>query len=394
MQTIVLVTNAMTPYRKHFYDMLHAYCESISVKFQVLTMTKQEFGYNWNYKEVDAQYNTLMRGCHLHSPVVTHLNPDVSKHLSELNPDVIILGGSYTNLTSWLVLRYSKKHNVPVYFWSESHLHESRKFNHTVKGIRNFFKRAFYKKCNGFLYAGELSKQFILDANPQATHLHLCPNMIDNQLYKDTQSLDKSILRDKWGLPTDRTIALMPARLHWVKGIPQFGDLLSHSPSKDKITILVPGTGIHEDRISEAIIQAGVDIRLLGYKQQADMLELYALSDLFILPSLSDPNPLSCIEALWSGLPLLVSNHVGNYPEVIKEGENGFVFSYEKPEEATAKIDAFVNSSKEWREKAKWVSMEIAESIYDPSKVVKQLIDQVLCEAKSHNTQQHFTPPD
>ena len=39
-----------------------------------------------------------------------------------------------------------------------------------------------------------------------------------------------------------------------------------------------------------------------------------------ILPSLSDPNPLSCIEACWSANPLIVSEHVGNNPEIITEG--------------------------------------------------------------------------
>jgi glycosyltransferase involved in cell wall biosynthesis len=44
-----------------------------------------------------------------------------------------------------------------------------------------------------------------------------------------------------------------------------------------------------------------------------------------LLPSLRDPNPLSVIEALWAGLPLLISDRCGNWPEAVEQGVNGWV---------------------------------------------------------------------
>ncbi len=81
-------------------------------------------------------------------------------------------------------------------------------------------------------------------------------------------------------------------------------------------------------------------------------------------------------------LPLLVSDHVGNYPEVIEEGENGYVFSYEKPEEAVAKIDRIITASPEWMHKASEKSRKIAEDRFNPDKVVARLIGDVLRENK------------
>ncbi len=51
---------------------------------------------------------------------------------------------------------------------------------------------------------------------------------------------------------------------------------------------------------------------------------LYKLSDLFIIPSVKDNNPLTLIEALHSKLPILASNKIGNYPEAIQDGINGW----------------------------------------------------------------------
>lgn len=377
---IVLVTNAMTPYRKFFYDKVDEYCKSKGIKFSVLTMTAQEFGYNWNYAEVDAPYNTLMKGYHFKRPVVSHANPSVGKYLAELSPDIIILGGSYTNITSWLVLKYAGQHRVPVYFWSESHLNEARKFGKLQKIIRNSIKHRFYGLCNGFFYAGKMSMNFILDANPAAYHLHLCPNLIDNGKYAAKSNVPKSELKKKWGLESSKKVALLPARLSWVKGIHLFVELLAKAESAKDVTVIIPGTGDYEKEIRQSIMQAGVDVRLLGYQQQKEMLELYSIADLFFLPSLSDPNPLSCIEALWSGLPLLVSDHVGNYPEVIEEGKNGYVFSYEKPGEAVEKIEKIISASAEWMQKASRISREIAEERFDPDKVVARLIEDVIYE--------------
>lgn len=60
------------------------------------------------------------------------------------------------------------------------------------------------------------------------------------------------------------------------------------------------------------------------------MVTLYAAADLFVLPSLRDPSPLSAVEALAAGLPLLLSDKAGNVDEVLTPG-NGWRFSPERP---------------------------------------------------------------
>lgn len=131
---------------------------------------------------------------------------------------------------------------------------------------------------------------------------------------------------------------IIPARLSPEKGILNFMDLLVKTKFKESnITIIIPGTGPLESNIKAKITDLGLKISLLGFQNQKEMAELYALSDVFVLPSLSDSNPLTCIEALWSGKPLLVSAHVGNYPEVIEEGVNGYVFDYSKSPQAIEK---------------------------------------------------------
>ena len=112
----------------------------------------------------------------------------------------------------------------------------------------------------------------------------------------------------------------------------------------------------------------------MGYKNQDEVIELYAACDFFLMPSLSDANPLTCVEALWAGKPLLVSNHVGNYPEAISEGNNGYVFSYEDSKGLDEILNMIIGKKYDWYANAKNVSLKIAESTYNPEKSVERIL--------------------
>lgn len=378
---IVLLTNEMTPYRKSFYDRIFNHCKSIGVEFKVITMTKLQKGYNWNFNEVMASYVHLMKGYHLSFPVSMHINPEISKLLKNIAPDILIMAGSYMNPTSWLAMKALKNSECRTYFWSESHLNEVRAYNKFTLRIREAVRRRFYAKFTGFWYAGKMSKNFIDTYAPANKEMHFVPNLIENELYfSETQRLrsDKMHLRKKWGIPENKKVAIIPARLSKEKGIDCFFKILELANNRDQLTVLIPGTGPIGTKLQEIALQKNLDIRFLGYQQQSQIIELYALSDFFILPSLSDPNPLTCVEALWCGLPLYVSTHVGNYPEVVEEGINGYVFNYQYEDHAINKLEKLISSTDSWLESACNKSHEIAFEKYNPDKVVVNLIKNLI----------------
>lgn len=383
MKSIVLLTNEINPYRKSFYDKLFDYCKSIGIKFTVLLMTRVERGYNWDYEKVKSDYAILMKGHRFSFPIHSYLNKEVIPLLKELKPDALIMSGSYFFYTNWLVLAKRHKFNCPLYFWSETHFQEKRNYSAYKFKIRETVRKIFYKKFDGFWFSGKLSREFIEHYAKEDAKYHFVPNLIDQQAYNSGVSKlrpQREELRKKWNIPTDNQVLITPARLAWVKGIHTFIDILKKARDASKVTMLIPGTGDYKEEIEAKIKESGLDIRLLGYQQQDTVIELYALADFFVLPSLSDPNPLTCIEALWSGMPMLVSEHVGNYPEAVSHGENGYVFDYAKPEEAVEIVNKLLASSNEWRTKAREKSQEIADKYYNPKKVVKRLIDDIIAE--------------
>lgn len=91
-------------------------------------------------------------------------------------------------------------------------------------------------------------------------------------------------------------------------------------PSK----MLLVGDGPERPMAEELCRELGVcdDVRFLG--KQQDMEEMYAISDLFLLPSEYESFGLSALEAMAGGAPVVASN-AGGLPEIIEPGYNGFM---------------------------------------------------------------------
>lgn len=184
----------------------------------------------------------------------------------------------------------------------------------------------------------------------------------------------KNYIKEKNKVEENKFVFICPARLTKVKGIMEFLALFNKCKNKDNSIILIAGDGELKKEIENYSSVNHLNVRCLGYKTEEKLIELYSIADCFLLPSLSDANPLSCIEALWSGLPLLISEHVGNVNEVLYEGINGECFSYRDEDDAIRKIDKIISMNKEWKIQAKYSSQKIAQNLYDSEKSIQQII--------------------
>lgn len=389
---LVILTNILTPYRKSFFDELYKQLSARGDEFTVLVMARTEPDRNWNYEDYKAEYTELLdyktkvvAGLYIHS------NSNLKIRLKELQPDVLIAAGSYTSPSVWKAIKYKKKLGYRLLFWSESHLNESRSYGGLKLWLREKVRKSTYKGFDGFLYPGKNAKAFIEEyAKANATYYQL-PNLIDNRFFDEGfqkyrgaycessngRKADdiKANLREELHLSKDKQVWLCPARLSIVKGQKEFAEILSKIETcvLAKCQFVFAGDGELRQELEELYTERGIDAVFTGFIGLDEMIKYYGAADIFLLPSLSDPNPLTCIEALWSGLPLLVSTHVGNAPEVIEDGKNGFVFSYDDIDDAVEKVKKIINLSNGWYAEAIAVSRDIAINSFCLEKVVKGL---------------------
>jgi glycosyltransferase involved in cell wall biosynthesis len=100
------------------------------------------------------------------------------------------------------------------------------------------------------------------------------------------------------------------------------GALTQLAPGSFRATLV--GDGPDRAAVAAAVRQAGLDrtVELTG--ERHDVPALLAGADMFVLSSLSEGLPISVLEAMAAGLPV-VASAVGDVPEAVADGKSGLL---------------------------------------------------------------------
>ncbi len=112
------------------------------------------------------------------------------------------------------------------------------------------------------------------------------------------------------------------------------------------LTYVVAGRGDQDSHLQALAQELGVDLRLLGYRN--DVADLYDAADAYILPSLREGLNVSLMEAMASGKPCLCGKIRGNV-DLIEEVAGGYLFDSRDLASITKAISAMTSASSDDR---------------------------------------------
>lgn len=159
---LLILANILTPYRVHFFDCLRECLLDHSGPLHILVMSESESNRSWNYAEYQRCYTTLPSGNTISfAGTYLHLVRGLKEKINSFAPDCIDCAGSYLEPSVWGMIQIPKRSNVPVNFWSESHLGENKHRSSPGSLAWESIRRAVYPKCDGFWVAGSLSERFV-----------------------------------------------------------------------------------------------------------------------------------------------------------------------------------------------------------------------------------------
>jgi N-acetyl-alpha-D-glucosaminyl L-malate synthase BshA len=258
-------------------------------------------------------------------------------------------------------------------------------------GVPGFLFKKFYKKpyivwCHGFdVYFPWKFKKIIsnpvlnsadaivaLTSNMKDELNKTCkkdilvlPNGIDLENFS---GLSKQSLRDKFKINPDEKIIIFVGGLKPVKGIEYLIEafwVINQKIPASKLFLV--GEGIDRINLENAVKKNNLTgkVNFTGKIANREIPEYMALSDIFVLPSLSEGFGIVNLEAMACGLPIVATN-VGGIPEVIKDGENGFIVEPKNPGQIAEKVLLLLEDEKlrekisnNNREEVKKYSLEI-----------------------------------
>jgi glycosyltransferase involved in cell wall biosynthesis len=127
--------------------------------------------------------------------------------------------------------------------------------------------------------------------------------------------IEKKVARSKFGIPDDVLVVGWLGRLTQIKRPDRILELANHFSN---VVFLVGGEG----ELGEHLMHAKPDNLILSGWSKPN--EIWSASDIAMLTSDNEAQPISLIEAGMAGIPL-VGENVGSVSEVITDGINGFL---------------------------------------------------------------------
>jgi glycosyltransferase involved in cell wall biosynthesis len=205
--------------------------------------------------------------------------------------------------------------------------------------------------------------------------LHLSPVAVGNgrdpALFRPGAAA-RDRIRAEVGTPADRVVVLAVSRLVRHKG---YAELAAAMQSVRDAELWVVGERLASDRGDDMLAllsNAGLGerLRLLGYRH--DVAAILAAADIFVLPSYFEGLPMSIIEAMLTGLPVVASDIDGPREQVIPE-QTGLLVA---PREVEPLADALARLAGDPRLRAAMgrAGRERAVRCYDEAKVLARTI--------------------
>lgn len=201
--------------------------------------------------------------------------------------------------------------------------------------VRDLALRALYRRLDAVCPIGSRSRAHYERLGVETARMFDAPYDVDTTPFRTDEGARAELrlpTRAELGIDTDAPVVLYSGKLSERKGV---DDLIEAARSLGSETHLVfVGDGERRTKLEHALSTSMPGrAHFLGFRNQRELSPLFHASDVLVLPSRrSETWGLVVNEALHHGLPVVVTEAVGCAPDLVVEGETGFVVPTRSPD--------------------------------------------------------------
>lgn len=285
---------------------------------------------------------------------------ECSKILKKNNFDKIILEN---HPTQYLAIKWRKNY---LKYAERYYYHCHNEFPGTY-GCSNIIKSTKKIICVSNFIANSISNLMDMPSNKFV----VLRNCIDVKRFSiDLNFEEKRNLREKYGIKENEKVLLFTGRITPEKGVKELVESLKNVKNKN-YKLLILGSALNElkaktkyqEEIEKIVKTISNKVIFTGFIRYEEINKFYSIADIAVLPSIwNDPAPLTIIESLVSGLPIITTNS-GGIPEYAANG-SAIIIERNKNlvKELSKNIDLLLSDEKKLKEmsiSAKKVSKDL-----------------------------------
>ena len=200
--------------------------------------------------------------------------------------------------------------------------------------MKQGFFAGLKRLVDGFLAIGTLNREYYRHYGISDEKIFSVPYAVDNAFFQagaERAAAGREQLRRELGLAPGRPVILFVSKIEPRK---RPADLLAAYLKLTKTGavagppyLLFVGDGDQRRPLEEVVRDKELEsVRFLGFKNQTELPAYYDLCDVFVLPSVHEPWGLVVNEVMNAGRAVIVSDQVGCGPDLVRNGENGYIF--------------------------------------------------------------------
>ena len=335
MSEVKVITNFCPHYRVKLFEELH---NSMNVEFLFFSEGNESF---WNKRiplEKGKFNSRNIKGINVRGfRIAIGLIPKLFDRESRVI--VKCIGGKFELPITFLISKLIKKKFI---LWTGM-------WSHPDTLIHRFtfpFTRYIYKKADAIVVYGTHVKDYLCSLGVDHNKIFIAWQTVDNTKFNQVIATDLILHKRKTlGIDENEKMILCISRLVEEKGLKYLIKAISMAAIRSNIKLVIIGDGELENDLINLADELGVNIKILSYIPNDEIIEVIASCELFVLPSITtstfkEPWGLVINEVMNQGKPIAVSDAVGaGVGGLIRDGENGVVFKEKDTEGLKILID-------------------------------------------------------
>lgn len=180
------------------------------------------------------------------------------------------------------------------------------------------------------LAVGVANERFYRDRGVPADRVFPAPYFVDNRWFEEraaTLATRREELRSRWDIPPDRCCFVFAGKLEPRKRVLDLMEAIAICGRDGaRARALVVGSGEQGEEARHLAQSLGLPVTFAGFLNQTEIVEAFVAADCLVLPSSFEPWGLVVNEAMACGLPAIVSDRVGCWPDLVPDGTTGAVY--------------------------------------------------------------------